>query len=81
MLGRPKYKTAFRTTLEYDEIKLFEHHDVKPFADVSRQLSIVIFLYKGQEPSTLVLLPGGRCHHVPCPVRGRENMLYVFTYA
>lgn len=81
MLGAPKYKTAFRTRLDYDEMKKFEHHDLKPFADVSRQMSIVIFLYKGQEDSTLVLLPGARCFHLPCPVRGKAGMLYVYTYA
>ena len=83
MFKNPKYKTAFPTKQTYDQIRTFKHHDVKPFADVSKTSSIVVFLYKGQEHTALVLLPGAKCYEMPCKVRPNTNpnMLYVFTYA
>ena len=83
MFKNPKYKTAFPTKQSYEQIRTFKHHDVKPFADVSKTSSIVIFLYKGQENSALVLLPGAKCYEMPCKVHANTNpnMLYVFTYA
>ncbi len=83
MFKNATYKTAFANKQSYDQIKEFKHHDVKPFADVSKTSSIVIFLYKGQQNSTLVMLPGAKCYEMPCKVHEKTNpnMLYVFTYA
>ena len=85
MLGKPKYSWAVRTEADYDEIKrnLHTHQELKPLVHVSKHESCVIFLYKGQEEQTLVLMPGAKCYQMPCQVKPKtkQDTLYVFTYA
>ncbi len=83
MLGTPKYSWAVRTQADYDDIRthMHTHTELKPLVDVSKHKSCVIFLYKGQQPETLVLMPGAKCYQMPCDPKGTPDTLYVFTYA
>ena len=85
MLGKPKYSWAVHTEADYDDIKrnLHTHLELKPLVEVSKHESCVIFLYKGQEDQTLVLMPGAKCYQMPCDVKPntKHDTLYIFTYA